>query len=116
MCCELVIVAVGNGGITPSSDKIPESEELELTIKEVKFKGYESIKSRVIFGVQDFAFPIFDYTGEVVAALVVPFVEYQINIEQIPMKKSQTLVKEAAENISKALGYKLDEKSSKEAP
>ncbi len=51
-------------------------KDVEAIVERVKTQGYELIESAQAQGVQDIGYPVFDYTEQVVAAIVVPFLSY----------------------------------------
>ncbi len=78
---------------------------LDKIIKRVRDHGYENIKSKQTQGVQDIGCPIFDYTGQVIAALVVPFLSYLDGSHLVEADKARELLQAAASDLSSKLGY-----------
>lgn len=68
-------------------------------------QGFELIKSAQAQGVQDIGYPIFDSANNVVAVLVVPFVEYLDGSHAVGLSDAQTHIEEAALAISTKLGH-----------
>lgn len=92
-------------------EKIPEhhpqadSVEVEKIIKRVRQRGYESVSSAQARGVKDIGYPVFDHTGNVIAALVVPFLAYIDGSHPVEIGQATKLVGEAARHISRLLGH-----------
>lgn len=68
-------------------------------------QGYKQIESAQIQGVMDIGYPVFDYSAKIVAALVVPFLEYMDGSHGVSLKEARKGLKSAAAKISSALGY-----------
>ena len=88
----------------PSHHAQPKAGQVNNIIKKVRSRGYESIKSGQIQGVQDIGLPIFDHTGDVVAALVVPYIAYVDGSHQMEFSTVSQLARVSAEEISSLLG------------
>lgn len=89
----------------PQGHPRPGKAALTRLVKRVKADGHESIRSRQIQGVQDVGFPVFDHTGEVAAALVMPFVAYLDGSNPSSLEHARFAVSEAAKAMSASLGY-----------
>ena len=74
-------------------------------VSRVRDAGFESISSAQIQGVQDIGYPVYDHSGQVVAALVVPFLAYLDNSHPVKLKEAQKLIAGAAADISRRLGH-----------
>jgi len=81
--------------------------DMEQMLDKIEKQGYENIKSGLVQGIHDIGYPVFDYTENVVAALVVPFVVYSDNSLVMSMEESQKQIRDAAVEISESLGYQL---------
>lgn len=90
----------------PKYHQKPNWNELEARLKNVQNRGYESIESAQIQGVLDIGFPIYDYSGSVVAALVIPFLAYLDGTHPVNAKKAREQAAIASRVISNALGHK----------
>jgi DNA-binding IclR family transcriptional regulator len=77
-------------------------------MKRVKEQGSERILSAQAQGVEDIGYPIFDYNGEVIAALAVPFLEYLDGSHKISFTDAQVKIQAAATEISTKLGFEFD--------
>lgn len=84
-----------------------ELDGINKIIKRVKRQGYESIQSAQAHGVEDIGFPVFDYTDNVVAVLIVPFFAYLDGSHPMGVDEARTYVQAAAQEISTSLGYQL---------
>lgn len=67
-------------------------------------RGYEYIESRQVAGVKDIGFPVFDHTGGIVAALVIPYLEHLDDSQSTDLDQCTRLLGAAAQAISDALG------------
>lgn len=84
--------------------KRPTKAELKRLVERVREQGHERIASQQIHGVEDIGFPIFDYTGIGVAALVMPFVSYLDDSHPVAIDEAMLQAKTAAQTISSNLG------------
>ncbi|MCY4041433.1 MAG: IclR family transcriptional regulator [Gammaproteobacteria bacterium] len=82
----------------------PRTSELPRLVSKVRKQGFERVASRQIHGVEDIGFPVFDYTGVIVAALVMPFVSYLDSSHPVAIDEAFLRVKAAAETISSSMG------------
>ena len=80
-------------------------KKMNEMIQVITKNGYESIVSAQISGVKDIGFPIFDYSGKLVSALVVPFIEHLDSSQATTFDEAHVALCMAAEAISGALGY-----------
>jgi len=92
----------------PENHPKPNLKGFKNIIDKVSNQGYELIKSAQAQGVQDIGYPIFDHTGQVVAVLVVPFVEYLDDSHCIELSEAQVEIAQSASEISTRLGYQID--------
>jgi len=82
----------------------PRKSDLRQLVGKVRKQGFERVASQQIHGVEDIGFPVFDYTGAIVAALVMPFVSYLDGSHPVAIDQAVLRVKAAAETISSNLG------------
>ena len=82
-------------------------KEFNKHLEQVKQLGYECIESAQIQGVRDIGYPIFDFSRKVVAVLVVPFLQHLDDSQPVNFDDSKEVLKQAAEDVSIALGYSL---------
>ena len=92
-------------GKIPDDQRKPEPMEIEDLAWRVREKGYEIIKSAQVRGVQDVGFPVFDRSGRVLAALVIPFVAFLDGSHPVTLPQATRLAGAAAVKISATLGY-----------
>lgn len=79
------------------------TETLEQELQDVKQRGYIESPSLQIKGIYNQSYPIFDYTGALVAVLTVPFVK-KLEGETLTRTQVRALLKRASEDISNLLG------------
>ena len=89
----------------PESHGRPSAKELQVLVERVTTKGHEFISSAQIQGVTDIGYPIFDHSGVVIAALVVPFLAYLDDSHPVKIDQAQAIIASAASDISHRLGY-----------
>jgi DNA-binding IclR family transcriptional regulator len=75
--------------------------ELDAALKRIRKNGYEVHRSRDVAGITDIACPIFNGSGEAVAALVMPFVNRVA--QTTSMDSVLAAVRETAQTISSSL-------------
>ncbi|WP_299941676.1 IclR family transcriptional regulator [uncultured Microbulbifer sp.] len=79
---------------------------LMARLKKVREQGYESKQSQQVSGVRDISYPVFGYTGEVLAAITVPYLERLDNAPHPTFDQVKEMLSAAAHSISLQLGYK----------
>lgn len=89
----------------PRGQRKPRSGELASLVERIRETGFEAIKSAQVHGVQDIGFPVYDHTGDIAAALVVPFLAYLDGSHPIKFQEAQLELARTAQTISNALGY-----------
>ncbi len=89
----------------PKSQKKPKASEVKSLVARVKRQGNEIMKSAQVQGVQDIGFPIFDRSGQIAAALVMPFVFYIDGSHSVSLESAIELTGDTASQISKELGF-----------
>lgn len=75
-------------------------------VRRVSEQGFEQVESGQVQGVIDIGYPVFDYSGKIVAALVVPFLEHLDGSHRVSFDETRRCLEVAAATISTALGYK----------
>jgi len=88
----------------PGSHRRPAEGEIDKLVRRVRKRGYEIVRSAQVRGVQDIGYPIFDRTGQVIAALAVPYLAYLDDDDAVSLDDVGPLTAEAAHRISAALG------------
>lgn len=88
------------------NEKKPALSRFEVTaiVERVTRKGYEMIDSTIIQGVTDIGFPLFDHGNHVVAALIVPYLEYLGDSSPVSKTTVTTELELAAQTISRQMG------------
>lgn len=89
----------------PKHHRKPTRLELDAVVARVLKNGFEVIDSAQIAGVRDIGYPVFDHTGSIIAALVVPFFSYLDNSHRVDFESARLITRDAAHSISRALGY-----------
>lgn len=92
----------------PRHHRKPTRAEVEKVVERVLRQGYELIDSAQIGNVRDIGYPVFDHTGHLMAALVVPFISYLDDSHPIAIDNAREMAAEAALLISRAMGYSPD--------
>ncbi len=100
----------------PKSQRKPTRKELAQLVARIGSKGYETVRSAQVQGVQDIGYPIFDHTGEIAAVLVVPFLAYLDNSHPIAFDEARRQAAVSARSISEALGYRNPVYASRSQP
>ncbi|MBB4840333.1 DNA-binding IclR family transcriptional regulator [Sphingomonas kyeonggiensis] len=83
----------------------PPSRPLAERLAEVRAQGYESIESSRLAGVSDLSCPIFGFSGQVVAALTIPYLAVIDDAPHLSLEETLALLKVAAFDISTILGW-----------
>lgn len=89
----------------PAGHKKASKKALKELTANVLEQGYERITSGQAQGVEDIGFPVFDYSGQITAALVMPYLTHLDESNTTSIKKAQILMADAAQSISRALGF-----------
>lgn len=87
------------------NNEAPFAKDIETMVDRIRQNGYEIIPSPLIKGVTDIGYPIFDHTGNVAAALVVPFLAYLDESHPVKIDDAQQIIANTAQEISTRLGY-----------
>ena len=85
-----------------SSDQI---NKCTKSIQSLKKQSLLKLPSKQVHGVCDIGYPVFDSAGEILAALVVPFMEYLDGSNRLNLDLAGDYVRKAAEKISYDFGY-----------
>ena len=92
----------------PRDQRKPKRGELASLVERVRAQGCETMKSPQVHGVEDIGFPVFDHTGEIAAAVVVPFLGYLDDSHPIGFEEAKRHTRRAAEALARALGHAPD--------
>ena len=93
----------------PPGQRKPARAELDELVARVTAQGHEVLPSGQVQGVTDIGYPVFDHTGIVAAALVIPFLAFLDNSHPVALDEAQDLAAQSAAAISKALGARRPE-------
>ena len=88
----------------PRSNRKPRQGEVRRLVDRVRNQGYEAMPSAQIQGVRDIGYPVFDHSGEIAAALVVPFMAYLDDSHPVPYEEAGPHIASSASAISQMLG------------
>jgi DNA-binding IclR family transcriptional regulator len=89
----------------PDTQRKPDPGEIDKLVKRVRKRGHEIVKSAQVQGVQDIGYPILDRSGNILAALVIPFVAYLDDSHPITLDKVAEFAAAASARISAGLGF-----------
>jgi DNA-binding IclR family transcriptional regulator len=89
----------------PEHHRRPSKKGLKEIVSRIRSNGFECIASAQIQGVQDIGYPVYEHSGRITAALVVPFLSYLDNSHPVKLKNAQKAIAESAGEISRRLGY-----------
>ena len=89
----------------PEHHPKPDLAGFRNIIQRITTTGYESMKSRQVQGVNDIGFPIFDSSGDILAALVIPFMEFIDGSNLVSFEAAKESIATASGQISERLGY-----------
>lgn len=90
----------------PRYKKLVTAAAADRMAERVRKQGFERVKSGQVQGVVDMGYPVFDYSGKMVAALVVPFLERIDDSNSVSPDQAGLRLEAAAATISTALGYR----------
>ena len=79
-------------------------EVFNAAIVQVQNSGFCSSPSMVIAGVQNMSVPVFDYSGEVIAAITIPFIQRLIENNDPDVETAAKAMLAAGEKVSSSLG------------
>ncbi len=78
---------------------------IQRMITRVRKQGFESIRSGQVAGVHDIGYPVFDHSGRMQAALLIPFLEHLDGSHEVSFEDCRAFLSDAAAAISRSLGY-----------
>lgn len=90
---------------TPKVRKSLKNSDLNKIVEQILKQGHERHVSEITHGVHDIGCPVFDSTGEMIAALSIPFLERIDGKQKADAATALKYLKETAINISRMLGY-----------
>ncbi|MGN6363145.1 IclR family transcriptional regulator [Asticcacaulis taihuensis] len=77
---------------------------LENTLRKIRTRGYEMMKSTRTLGVTDISCPIFGGNGVALAALTVPFLQLIDGTQKVDRDEARLILQETTRQISEELG------------
>lgn len=83
-------------------------KDFDGVLKRITNARYETMESKTVHGVKDIGFPVFDDCGDILAALVVPFMNYIDDSHPVTFEEAKESISIAAAEISKLLGFSAD--------
>ena len=92
----------------PKNHTRPNKKSFQKTLNQVEKQGFERIISVQTQGVEDIGFPIFDNKCQIVAALVVPFIDFFDGSRTINESSALSKIKATANEMSRLLGYETN--------
>ncbi|MFQ3210035.1 MAG: DNA-binding IclR family transcriptional regulator [Colwellia sp.] len=91
----------------PSNHPRPNKKAFQSIIDNVVKQGFESIVSAQAQGVKDIGYPVFDDTGQIAAALVVPFIGFLDGSHSADTDLVHENIKSIAAEMSRLLGFDI---------
>lgn len=95
-----------NNKTSISNIKKIENKYTKNTIHKIYKDQCEVVKSLQIKGVTNISIPIFDYTGNAIAAITIPFIDRIIKKNELSIKQVTNLLKLYGKKLSSEMGYK----------
>lgn len=92
-------------GSIPEHHPKPDVPGFSSIASQIKQRGFESMRSRQAQGVFDIGYPVYDDSGDILAALVVPFMEFIDGSHPITLEAALPFIGETAKSISFQLGH-----------
>ena len=89
----------------PSYHPKPNKKSLQSILDNVIKQGFESVVSAQTHGIKDIGYPVFDDTGQIAAALVVPFIGFLDGSHSTDTTIVHSNIKSTAEDMSRLLGF-----------
>ncbi len=83
---------------------------LEERLAHVRGLGHDRRESPITNGVTDISYPIFSFSGDIVAALTIPFLQLIDGSQRVRLDEVDALLRAAARRISLRLGFHADAK------
>ncbi|MEI6895340.1 MAG: IclR family transcriptional regulator [Colwellia sp.] len=91
----------------PESHPRPNQKVLKSILNKVETQGFENIASAQAEGIEDIGYPVFDNTGQIAAALVVPFIGFLDGSHSVSAELAHVKIKATANEMSRLLGFDL---------
>lgn len=90
---------------TADDSSRPSEASIQRLVTRVRKQGFESIRSGQVAGVHDIGYPVFDHSGKMQAALLIPFLEHLDGSHEVSFEDCRVLLADAAAAVSRGLGY-----------
>lgn len=91
----------------PENHPRPNQKAFKSILKKVESQGFEKIISAQAQGVEDIGYPVFDNTGQIAAALVVPFIGFLDGSHSVAANSAHEKIKTTADEMSRLLGFDI---------
>jgi DNA-binding IclR family transcriptional regulator len=91
----------------PSNHPRPNKKAFQNILDKVVEQGFESIVSAQAQGIKDIGYPVFDDTGQIAAALVVPFIGFLDGSHSADTDLVYESIKTTAGDMSRLLGFNI---------
>ncbi len=101
-CSGHVLLAFGEPGPDFSPGASADSR-LHATLSAVQQRGYERMESARTLGVTDVSYPVFDFHGDIAAALTVPFLRLIDGTQSVHLEQAQDMLANTAKRITAEL-------------
>jgi DNA-binding IclR family transcriptional regulator len=85
------------------ADETVATQKVEVFVKQIQKKGFESVPSDLIRGVTNMSYPVLDFSGRCAAALTIPFLQWDADnhaSKEVTLKR----LGQAAQAVSSAIG------------
>lgn len=89
----------------PKNHPKPNQKAFKNILAKVEKQGFENIISAQAQGVEDIGYPVFDDTGQIAAALVVPFIGFLDGSRSVEADLAHEKIKDTAAEMSRLLGF-----------
>jgi DNA-binding IclR family transcriptional regulator len=81
----------------------PADARLQAILSAVQQRGFERMESARTLGVTDVSYPVFDFHGEIAAAITVPFLRMIDGTQTVHLDQAQDLLAQTAQRITAEL-------------
>jgi len=102
-CSGHVLLAFGDVATDSTASGTPSDSRLQAILSAVQQRGYERMESARTLGVTDVSYPVFDFHGEIAAALTVPFMRLIDGTQTVHLDQAQDMLAQAAQRITAEL-------------
>ena len=102
-CSGHVLLGFSDGAPEFISPGMPADPRLQATLSAVRQRGYERMESARTLGVTDVSYPVFDFHGDIAAAITVPFLRLIDGTQSVHLDQAQDILAETASRITAEL-------------